>query len=216
MQKKNTVIFDLDGTLLDTSEDLKNATNAAIGKFGFPPRKVEEICAFLGNGTQKLLQRAIGEENFTQFDDLITYYKGYYAEHCKDKTAPYPHIMEMLTVLKEKGYKTAVVSNKPNFLVKELCSHYFGDLLTLAFGEDKTLNIPTKPSPEGVWMAMEALGSTKEETVFVGDSETDFQTGKNAGVPCISVTWGFRTKEQLKACGATLLVDDAMEILSLL
>ncbi len=215
MQKISTLIFDLDGTLLDTLADLHHATTTSIEHFGFAPRTKKEVQYFLGNGTKYLLQKAIGCEDYADFDALVDFYKAYYKEHSRERTAPYFHVVEMLTALKEKGYKLGVVSNKPDFLVRELAEYYFGELLDASAGENEALGIPRKPAPDGVLYAMNSLGSTKEETVFVGDSETDILTAKNAGLPCISVTWGFRTKEQLKEAGASVLIDDPMEILSL-
>lgn len=210
--KKNTVIFDLDGTLLDTLQDLADATNYALRKQGMPERTVEEVRQFVGNGVRLLMIRAIpgGEEN-PLFEETFALFKSYYGEHCNDHTRPYEGIMELLATLREKGYAVAIVSNKIDFAVKELSKLYFQGIVPVAIGEKE--GIRRKPAPDTVFEALKELGRTKEEAVYVGDSDVDIETAQNAGMPCISVLWGFRDKAFLKAHGASHYAEKAEEIL---
>ena len=210
--KKNTVIFDLDGTLLDTLQDLADATNYALRKQGMPERTIEEVRQFVGNGVRLLMIRAIpgGEEN-PLFEETFALFKSYYGEHCNDHTKPYEGIMELLATLREKGYAVAIVSNKIDFAVKELSKLYFQGIVPVAIGEKE--GIRRKPAPDTVFEALKELGRTKEEAVYVGDSDVDIVTAQNAGMPCISVLWGFRDKAFLKAHGASHYAEKAEEIL---
>lgn len=210
--KKNTVIFDLDGTLLDTLQDLADATNYALRKQGMPERTIEEVRQFVGNGVRLLMIRAIpgGEEN-PLFEETFALFKSYYGEHCNDHTKPYEGIMELLATLREKGYAVAIVSNKIDFAVKELSKLYFQGIVPVAIGEKE--GIRRKPAPDTVFEALKELGRTKEEAVYVGDSDVDIETAQNAGMPCISVLWGFRDKAFLKAHGASHYAEKAEEIL---
>ena len=210
--KKNTVIFDLDGTLLDTLQDLADATNYALRKQGMPERTIEEVRQFVGNGVRLLMIRAIpgGEEN-PLFEETFALFKSYYGEHCNDHTRPYEGIMELLATLREKGYAVAIVSNKIDFAVKELSKLYFQGIVPVAIGEKE--GIRRKPAPDTVFEALKELGRTKEEAVYVGDSDVDIETAQNAGMPCISVLWGFRDKAFLKAHGVSHYAEKAEEIL---
>ncbi|MBQ8229229.1 MAG: HAD family hydrolase [Clostridia bacterium] len=208
-----TVIFDLDGTLLDTLDDLTDAVNAALYAFGLPLRTKTEVCAFVGNGIVKLIERAIGYEH-ERFGEILEEFKGYYKAHCADKTQPYEGVLALLEALQEKGVQTAVVSNKADFAVKLLAEEYFGGLIPVALGENEAAGIRKKPAPDEVFAAMQTLGAEKATTVYVGDSEVDIQTAKNAGVDCISVTWGFRDERFLKENGAARLVNRPSEILA--
>ena len=210
--KKNTVIFDLDGTLLDTLQDLADATNYALRKQGMPERTIDEVRQFVGNGVRLLMIRAIpgGEEN-PLFEETFALFKSYYGEHCNDHTRPYEGIMELLATLREKGYAVAIVSNKIDFAVKELSKLYFQGIVPVAIGEKE--GIRRKPAPDTVFEALKELGRTKEEAVYVGDSDVDIETAQNAGMPCISVLWGFRDKAFLKAHGASHYAEKAEEIL---
>ena len=210
--KKNTVIFDLDGTLLDTLQDLADATNYALRKQGMPERTIEEVRQFVGNGVRLLMIRAIpgGEEN-PLFEETFALFKSYYGEHCNDHTRPYEGIMELLAALREKGYAVAIVSNKIDFAVKELSKLYFQGIVPVAIGEKE--GIRRKPAPDTVFEALKELGRTKEEAVYVGDSDVDIETAQNAGMPCISVLWGFRDQAFLKAHGASHSAAKAEEIL---
>lgn len=197
----DTIIFDLDGTLLNTLEDLTDSVNHAMKVFGFPQHTIEEIRSFVGNGAPTLIARSIprGKEN-PSYEAVLAAFKEYYAAHCEDKTNPYAGVMELLAQLKEEGYRMAVVSNKFDGAVKRLCKKYFGDYLEAAIGE--SADVKRKPAPDTVYRALHELSCDGSRAVYVGDSEVDIQTAENASLPCVSVTWGFRTAEQLKAAGA--------------
>ena len=207
-----TIIFDLDGTLLDTLDDLTDAVNAALDKCGLRPRTRDEVRAFVGNGIVKLMERAVGKGNEMCQEEALAEFKRYYALHCADKTAPYEGILSLLKGLQAQGIKTAVVSNKVDFAVKSLAKTYFDGLLLAAVGENEAEGIRKKPAPDSLLTVMEQLSATAEKTVYVGDSEVDIQTAKNAGVACICVTWGFRDKDFLLREGGQLFVDSPMEL----
>ena len=206
------VIFELDGTLLDTLDDLWAAVNAALGKFGLPLRTKEEVRSFVGNGIAKLIERSLGEVKKAVFDGVLQEFKSYYGAHCEDKTKPYEGILPLLYELKARGIQVAVVSNKADFAVKKLAEGYFKGLLQEAVGENEAEGIRKKPAPDSLLAVMERLGVCPRSTVYVGDSEVDIQTAKNAGVDCISVTWGFKDRAFLLENGATVLVDAPKEI----
>lgn len=208
-----TIVFDLDGTLLDTLDDLADATNAALASCGLPPRTRDEVRAFVGNGALKLIERAVGEERKALVSDAFAVFKQHYAAHCADKTAPYAGILSLLEELKIRGVKTAVLSNKPDFAVKELAQVYFKGLLEDAVGENEEAGIRKKPAPDALFAVMKKLSAEPKTTVYVGDSDVDIQTAQNAGIDCICVTWGFRDKEFLKAHGGVYFVDAPTEIL---
>ena len=205
------VLFDLDGTLLDTLEDLYQSVNAALAACGFPERTRMEVRSFVGNGVRNLMVRAVpdGEEN-PKFEECFQKFQGHYAVHLNDHTAPYAGIMELLAELKEKGIPTAVVSNKSDAAVKELCRETFGDLVPLAIGESE--RVQKKPAPDTVIEAAAGIGVPLKDCVYVGDSEVDLATAENAGIPCISVSWGFRDKELLESLGAKTLLDTVAEL----
>ena len=193
---KTGILFDLDGTLLDTLEDLTDATNYALEKYGFPPRTVAEVRRFVGNGAENQIRLSLPEGVDPKWiGEVLALYKPYYTAHCQIKTKPYEGILPALNALAEK-YPVAIVSNKPDAAVKALCADYFPGLFALGERAD----CPRKPAPEMVFKAMEAIGV--ENCVYVGDSEVDVLTAKNAGVPCLSVLWGFRDMEAMQAVGA--------------
>ena len=206
------IIFDLDGTLLDTLADLHASVNYALEKFSFPKRSQEEVRSFVGNGIAMLVKRAIGKPT-PLFEEVLQAFKTHYATHCADKTQPYQGILPLLEKLKGQGVKTAVVSNKADFAVKKLAQEYFGGLLLEAVGEDEENGIRKKPAPDSLLSVMQKLGADQEKTVYVGDSEVDIQTAQNAGVDCISVAWGFKDKDFLIKNGAGILIDTPDEIL---
>lgn len=211
----NTVIFDLDGTLLNTLEDLKDSVNYALGLADMPMRSLKEIKGFVGNGVMRLMELAVpeGKKN-PEFEKVFGTFKSHYSIHCNDKTGLYPHIKELIAELKKRGYKMAIVSNKYFDAVQELKELYFAEYITVAIGEKE--NICRKPAPDTVIEALKLLGSKREESVYVGDSEVDIATARNVGMDCIAVTWGFRTKEEQKKAGGKIFADDPLEILDLL
>lgn len=192
---KTGILFDLDGTLLDTLEDLLDATNYALAAHGFPPRTLKELRRFIGNGAENQMRLSLPEGSKDQVQALLATYKPYYTAHCQIKTQPYEGISEALAVLKEK-YPIAIVSNKPDAAVKALCADYFPGIYALG----EAPGCPRKPAADMVYKAMEAIGV--ENCIYVGDSEVDVLTAKNAKVPCLSVLWGFRDKEDMEAVGA--------------
>lgn len=212
-----TIVFDLDGTLLDTLEDLTDSVNYAIGKFGFSERTIDEIRSFVGNGIAKLIERVIpdGIEN-PHYKEILKIFREYYALHCKDKTRPYEGILEMLDILEGYGYQMAVVSNKFDAAVKELCDLYFGKRIKTAVGESE--KVRKKPAPDAVYRVLEELSTPAEHAVYVGDSDVDLATARNVPMACVSVTWGFRSREQLLAAGAgeKLMVTDPKQLPPLL
>jgi phosphoglycolate phosphatase len=201
MKKYDAVIFDLDGTLLDTLEDLKNSANAAAARYGLPERSREEIGSFTGNGIHTLISRVVpGGEEHPEFEHVFEAFKEHYAQHCMDETKPYPGIMALLEWMKTSGYRTAIVSNKADFAVKKLKELYFEDLVEIAIGERE--GIRRKPDPDCVLQSLAELGVEKEHAVYVGDSEVDLLTAQNAGMDCIAVSWGFRSRDFLLEHGA--------------
>ena len=204
MPNYDTIIFDLDGTLLDTLDDLMDAVNHALEQMGWPPRTRDEIRRFVGNGVAKLVERSVpAGTDSGEVAKALEIFTAYYDVHKQDKTAPYEGIGDMLASLKAKGLTLAVVSNKFDAAVKVLMGEYFPGLIDLAAGEDEGRGVPKKPHPAMVHSVMAALGADPARSVYVGDSEVDLQTAQNAGLPCIAVTWGFRDEAFLRAQGAT-------------
>ena len=202
-----TVIFDLDGTLLDTLSDLHASVNFALRELSFPERTREEIRRFIGNGVVKLIERSVPtgtdkEKEKKCFDA----FRQHYLEHMADNTVPFSGITELLLRLKQKGIKTAVVSNKLHSAVVGLCDDFFPGLIDCALGVSDESE--RKPAPTNVYKAFELLGCNNKSTVYVGDSEVDVQTAKNAGLECIGVTWGFRDKEELLTAGSAFIADN--------
>lgn len=210
---KKIVIFDLDGTLLNTLDDLADSTNYALSKFGYPTRTIEEVRQFVGNGVAKLIERAIPDgKNNPNFEKCLNIFKENYAQNMYNKTAPYNGIIEMLSNLKSKGIKIAVVSNKFDLAVKELCKIYFDKYIDFAAGENEALGIKKKPAPDTVISVLTEFNFAPEDAVYVGDSDVDIMTAKNSHMPCISVTWGFRDEKFLLKSGATILINAPSEI----
>ena len=204
------ILFDLDGTLLNTLEDLTDATNAALVRFGCPERTLEEVRGFVGNGAERLIRLALpGKENDPPVREVLAWYKDFYAAHSQIKTRPYEGILEALEAVKEE-FPVAVVSNKPDTATKLLCKQYFGDVFAL--GESD--RCPRKPAPDMVHRAMAAIGA--ERCIYVGDSEVDVLTAKHAGVPCLSVLWGFRDKAALLEAGAEHFCEKPADLLKTL
>jgi len=213
MARYSAFLFDLDGTLLNTLEDLAAATNYALTQMGWPARTVEEVRQFVGNGVKLLIDRAAPADSTPEEREAcLAFFKARYAAHMDDATAPYPGIPEALASLRERGCKLAVCSNKFDAAVKGLARRYFPGLLDGAVGELESAGIPKKPHPAMVDKLMEELGVKREDCVYVGDSDVDIETAKNAGLPCLSVTWGFRDRAFLLSHGATTLVDKPEEL----
>lgn len=211
------VIFDLDGTLLNTLDDLADATNYALAQMGYPTRTREEVCQAVGNGVAKLIERSVPKETEKKdIEKTLAIFKKQYALHSKDKTKLYEGVADMLAGLKERGIQMAIVSNKFHGAVLELKKIYFEDYINVALGEQEEKGIRKKPAPDLVNRALELLGCTKEDAVYVGDSDVDIETAKNSGLPCISVTWGFRGEKFLKEHGATQIIDRPKKIFTLL
>lgn len=210
---KKAVIFDLDGTLLNTLDDLADSTNYALSKFGYPTRTIDEVRQFVGNGVAKLIERAIPEgKNNPNFEKCLAIFKENYAQNMYNKTAPYNGIIEMLSNLKSKGIKIAVVSNKFDLAVKELCKKYFEGFIDFAAGENEAQGIKKKPAPDTVISVLNEFNFAPEDAVYVGDSDVDIMTAKNSKMSCISVTWGFRDEKFLLENGATILINAPSEI----
>lgn len=210
---KKAVIFDLDGTLLNTLDDLADSTNYALSKFGYPTRTIDEVRQFVGNGVAKLIERAIPEgKNNPNFEKCLAIFKENYAQNMYNKTAPYNGIIEMLSNLKSKGIKIAVVSNKFDLAVKELCKKYFEGFIDFAAGENEAQGIKKKPAPDTVISVLNEFNFAPEDAVYVGDSDVDIMTAKNSKISCISVTWGFRDEKFLLKNGATILINAPSEI----
>lgn len=211
MSTYKTYIFDLDGTLLDTLNDLHASCNYALRTHGMPERSLEEVRQFVGNGVKKLMERAIpdGLDN-PLFEETLQTFRQHYLLHNLDTTLPYPGIMEMLQQLKAQGKRIAVVSNKFYAATQDLCKHFFGDTIQVAIGERE--DIKKKPAPDTVLEALRQLQVTRQDAVYVGDSEVDVETARNSGIPCISVLWGFRSKSFLLSHGATTFIETPNEL----
>ena len=213
MKDFETYIFDLDGTLLSTLNDLAASTNYALRWAGLPERSVEEIRMFVGNGVKLLMERAIPDGiNNPKFEETYAKFREHYMEHNLDTTRPYDGIPELLRELKGRGKKLAIVSNKFYAATQELAKHFFPDTIEIAIGERD--NIRKKPAPDTVLEALKQLNASKAGAVYIGDSDVDIMTAKNCELPCISVLWGFRDKEFLIKHGGNIFVDKPSEILS--
>ena len=213
--KYKLVIFDMDGTILNTLEDLADSINYALSQNGFPKRTIDEVRCFVGNGIRKLVERAVpcgtSESGMNQVHESFT---AYYKVHCADKTRPYDGILALIRRLREAGCLTAVVSNKADYGVQELCRDYFPGLFDVAVGERE--GIRKKPSPDAVLEVLSRLGIKQEEAVYVGDSDVDLATAENSGLDCIAVEWGFRGREFLAEHGAKVIVSSPEEILGIM
>ncbi len=212
---KKAIIFDLDGTLLNTYEDLANAVNYALSENGLPTHPAEKYKIFAGNGTDMMITRALPEDK--RNDDILSkvrkLYFEYYNAHSGECTRPYDGIVEMLSELKQRGFKLAVVSNKIDFMTRAVVKEYFGDAM-FDFVTGQRDGIIPKPDPSMVYKVMEQFGVTCDECIFVGDSGVDAETGKNAGIFTVGVLWGFRDKKELLECGASTVIQSAEELLN--
>lgn len=209
--KYKLAIFDLDGTILDTLEDMADAVNYALGEYDYPLRTIEEVRRFVGNGIRKLIERAVpaglAPEEISRVHQAFSVY---YQQHCADKTRPYEGIVPLLQRLRAAGCLTAVVSNKPDVAVQPLCRQYYEGLFDFAVGERE--GIRRKPAPDAVLEVLRRLEVDAADAIYIGDSEVDIQTAANAGLDCIVVTWGFRDRAYLESQGGRRFVDSPEEI----
>lgn len=212
--KYNTYIFDLDGTILDTLDDLRNAVNFAMRSKGYPERTVDEVRNFIGNGIRVLIKRAVpqgtGDEDYEQALEIFT---KYYLEHIADYTKPYDGIVDVINSLRRSGCKVAVVSNKAHFAAQAVVKDFFGDIFDTVVG--KKDEFPSKPEPDSLLHTIKSLGADKEKCIYIGDSDVDVLTAHNAGLPCIGVTWGNRDEEVLLASGAEYIARTPSDILKI-
>lgn len=209
------VIWDLDGTLLNTLDDLAASTNAALMQNGLPARTTDEVRRFVGNGVHRLIELAVPEMGAAhpKFQQVLDAFVAHYGAHSKDRTRPYDGVIQTLDALAAQGVMLAIVSNKIDFAVKQLSRDYFGDRMHSAVGDDPSRR--KKPAPDSVLEAMRQMGVTAQECVYVGDSDVDVITARHAGIPCIGVTWGFRSEECLRSAGAELIAHEAKDILDI-
>ena len=211
----NTIIFDMDGTVLNTLEDLTVSVNYVLSKFNMPGHSEEEYRKFFGNGIKYALSCAVPKGTPEEvIEDMLPIFREHYNEHCLDRTKPYDGITELMRRLKAKGYKMAIVSNKIDSAVRELNNRFFSEYVDVAIGERP--GIKRKPAPDTVLAALDELRSTKEEAVYIGDSEVDYQTALNSDLPCISVLWGFRDKDFLVSKGASVFAKTPEEVYDIL
>ena len=208
------IVFDLDGTLLDTLADLAASTNYALRSCGMPEHSIDDVRRFVGNGVRMLMTRAVpdGESN-PRFDEAFSVFRQHYMQHCLDTTCPYPGIMDALARLKERGMMLAIVSNKMQAATEELRQHFFSQYIDVAIGESAAIR--KKPAPDTVNEALRLLGISHDEAIYVGDSDVDIDTARAAMMPCASVLWGFRDRQFLLNHGATRLLSSPEELLSL-
>ena len=213
--KYSVAVFDMDGTILYTLDDLTDALNVGLKKLGFPLRTVDEVRTMVGNGMRKLIERGVpAGTDKADTDAVFAAFTEYYSAHCADKTRPYDGIVDLLIALRERGVKTAVVSNKSDAGVKALVGRCFAGLFDVSVGERPGLS--RKPAPDGVDAALKELGADKADAVYIGDSEVDYQTAVNASLPCISVTWGFRDRDFVASFGADTFANTPADVLRLM
>ena len=213
--KYTTIVFDCDGTLLDTLTDLRNAVNYVLRAHDLPERSVPEVKAALGNGVAHLMRQSVPASiSEAEFNTYLDEFKAYYGEHLQDYTAPYPGMLDVLDTLRAKGYKLAIVSNKIQEGITPLNKEYFSDRLPVAIGERPGLQ--RKPAPDMVLQALKELGSTQSESIYIGDSEVDVATAKNSGLLCIGVTWGFRDEQLHKDLGVKYIARKAEDIVTII
>ena len=208
-------IWDLDGTLLNTLEDLADAVNYTLAAHGFPQRTLEEVRMFVGNGVTLLIKRAVPSGTLPEEEaECLKEFRKYYQLHSEEKTRPYDGIPELLEELRRRGIQNAVVSNKFEAAVRKLCEFYFPGCMDAAVGDQPGFR--TKPSPDNLYRAMELLKVKKEEILYLGDSDVDVETAANAGVSCVSVLWGFRDRNCLEVAGAKTIIEKPCELLDIL
>ena len=215
MNKIDTVIFDMDGTVLNTLEDLADSVNYVLDRFDLPTREIAEYRLFFGSGIRYAISCAVPDGTPEELiDQMLPVFKKHYGVHCLDRTRPYDGILDLMRSLKEHGYRMAIVSHKIDPAVKELNERFFSEFVEVAIGEKE--GIRRKPAPDTVEQALRELGCSKEQAVYVGDSEVDLQTAKNTGIPCIAVLWGFRDKAFLVDQGAAVFAEKPDDVFSLI
>lgn len=213
MNRYKIAIFDMDGTILNTLDDIADTMNYCLKKYDMPLRSIDEVRSFVGNGIRRLIELAVAEGTSPEIiDEIFECFIGYYKEHCAIKTKPYEGICEVIAQIKAAGIKTAVVSNKADAAVKALCEDYFKGLFDYSVGDKEGQR--RKPYPDSVFETIQYFGLTKEDAVYIGDSDVDFQTAQNAGTDVIMVGWGFRDEADLLALGAESVIHNPEEILS--
>lgn len=211
MDTYKAVIFDLDGTLLNTLGDLADAVNYMLRELNLPEKAEDEVRRAVGNGIGKLIERVLPENARHRADEALSLFSRHYAGHMEEKTAPYPGVTDLLRKLKAKGIRIGVLSNKKEELVKSLCEKYFGELVDVARGERE--GVPIKPEPDAVHDLLKALNVCAEDALYSGDSDVDVQTARNADLLCLAVSWGFRPIDSLKIAGASVVIDRAEEFI---
>lgn len=215
MKKYRCILFDLDGTLLNTIEDLTDSVNYVMRRYHFPVKTVAQVTDYVGNGIRKLMERCVPEGAACPlFEEVFQAFREYYTEHCQIKTRPYDGIITLLNHLKDEGYKMAIVSNKNQQAVEELCAFFFRDYISVAIGQSDAV-LP-KPAPDTVFEAMKRLGCSVQETLYVGDSDVDSATAGNAGLDCVLVSWGFRRRELLESLQPLRVIDAPGQLLEVL
>ncbi len=216
MKKKyDTVIFDMDGTVMNTLVDLMDSINYVLEKYNYPFIELGDIGGYMGKGLDQMAAQCFpGGETDPNFKEGVEIFKEYYGEHCQIKTAPYDGIIDLMAALKDKGYKLAIVSNKAHEPLQELNNQFFSAYVTVAIGEKE--GITKKPAPDGVNLALELLGSTKETSIYVGDTEVDRETAVNADLDCVMVAWGFRSMDILQTLDAMKIIETPIELLEVL
>ena len=215
MKDYQAILFDMDGTVLDTLRDLNAAVNCCMQHFGYSTQSLDDTRRFVGNGSRRLIERSVPEGTGQErIEELLAWYLPHYNAHANDTTAPYEGVLPLLRALKAEGRKLAIVSNKPDRTVRELAQIHFPDLLETAVGEDEAHGVRRKPAPDTLLAAAEKLGVSPGDCLYVGDSEVDILTARRAGMDCASVLWGFRSREELLAAGASKLFSTPEELLS--
>ena len=214
-QQHLNIIFDLDGTLLNTLDDLTASTNHALQVCGYPPHTTQEVRLMVGNGIAKLIERAV-PQGTSEASTLhcLDIFRQHYTEHCLDRTLPYPGVTEMLSEFKRRNLGLAIVSNKLQPAVSELRERFFADCINIAVGETK--QVRRKPAPDMLLLVMRLMGASEADTIYVGDSDVDILTARNASLPCISVAWGFRDKDFLIRHGATTIAESPAQLLEII
>lgn len=210
------VLFDLDGTLINSLDDLADAVNHTLSDYGFPTHETEKYKYFIGNGMRNLIERTLPEEfrNTETHNNVLADFMAYYKQHSLVKTAPYTDIHTLLDSLKEKGIISVIITNKADSAAQHIAKHFFGDKIDRVYGQRE--GIPTKPDPMLINMVLEELNLKRQECLFIGDSGMDMLAGVNSGITPVGVTWGFRTAEELKENGAEHLIDEPLKLLELL